>query len=84
MDLLGNLRALVDFTSFLLALALEVVKAVPISLSVKIYVISLRLKQQQQQQKLTKSVHTKLSMKSTKGNYKEREKVEKSEPWRRR
>ena len=42
-DLLGNLRALVDFTSFLLALALEVVKAIPISLSVKIYVISLRI-----------------------------------------
>lgn len=44
-DLLSNFRALVNFTSLFLALALEMVRAIAMALPMKVYVISLRLKQ---------------------------------------
>lgn len=56
MNLLGDMGTLVNFTSLLLAFALEVVMAVAISLPVQLYIISLRLMQNnchQQQQKQT-------------------------------
>lgn len=50
--LLSEGRTLVDFTSLLLALALEVVMAVAMPLLMKLYIISLRLKRSENRTRL--------------------------------